>query len=101
MTLATIICILILVDNIGTNTFGDNVLRLKRLQSDIMTIEIIAGVQETIVELIFLIRPRRIIIPSNTTNDILNGNAIHDNIPSYYRTEDCIEDLIVVSSKLW
>ena len=77
MTLATIICILILVDNIGTNTFGDNVLRLKRLQSDIMTIEIIAGVQETIVELIFLIRPRRIIIPSNTVHDIINGNAVH------------------------
>ena len=37
-----------LVDNIGTNAFVADVLRIKLLQSDVIIIERIAGVQETI-----------------------------------------------------
>ena len=74
MTLDTIICIMVLAENIGTNTFGDDVLRIKRVQSDVVILERIAGAQETIIQLILSIRPRRIIIPSNTTHDIINGH---------------------------
>ena len=90
-----------LVDNIGTNAFVADVLRIKLLQSDVIIIERIAGVQETIFKLIFPIIPRRIIIPSNTMHEIINGNAVHTNRPYYYRTEVCSEYIIIVSRQLW
>ena len=77
---------MVIVDNIGTNTFGADVLRIKRVQSDVAILERIVGVQETIIELIIPIRPRIIIITSNTTHDLINGNDVHTNSPSYYRT---------------
>ena len=36
------------VDNIGTNTFGADVMRINLLQSDVVILERIAGVQEII-----------------------------------------------------
>ena len=95
MTLATIIFIMVLVDNIGTNTFGANVLIIKLVQSDVIVLEIITSVKETILELIFPSRSSRIIIPSNATHYIFNGNTVHTNSPFYYRTEGCSEDLII------
>ena len=60
VTLATIICRILIVDNIGTNTFGAYVLRVKLVQSDVVILEIISGVQETIIYLILPIRLSRI-----------------------------------------
>ena len=51
---------MVFVDNIGTNTFGAYVLRVKLVQSDVVILEIISGVQETIIYLILPIRLSRI-----------------------------------------
>ena len=74
---------MLLVDNIGTNTFGANILRIKQVQSDVVIIEQIVGVQEKIILLILQISPRRVIILSNNTHDIINGNVVHTQSPSY------------------
>ena len=100
MTLATILCRMVLVDNIGTNAFGADVVRIKQVQSDVVILERITGAQETMLELVLQIYPKIIIIPSNTTHDIINENVVHTNIFSYYITEGCSEDLIIVSSQL-
>ena len=39
---------MLLVDNIGTNTFSADILIMKQVKSDVVIIERIAGVQETI-----------------------------------------------------
>ena len=91
MTLPTILCRMVLVDNIGTNTFGAKVLRIKRIQSDAVILERITDMKESIFELILPFLPRKIIILSNTTHDIINGNAVHTNSPFYYIIEGYIE----------